>query len=94
MAKANRRLLVALAVVVAISAVLLGFDAALIGAIALGICVVILGGQFITKLLLKPRDESDQGDPFDESAKIGPSTEDQEIYNPKDPAIRSYWEAP
>ena len=92
MAKANRRLLVALAVVVAISAVLLGFDPALIGAVALGVSAVVLVVQFVAKSLLGPSSDSRPEDPFD--VLVNDARRDQELniedegtYNPRNPAV-------
>jgi hypothetical protein len=88
-----------LAVVGAISVGLLGFDLALVGAIVLAICIVILAVQFAIKFLLKPTIDSEQHGPFNDFANttrehIDPTTEDQGAYNPKNPALPYHLDPP
>ena len=85
------------AVVGAISATLLGFDPALVGAIALAICVGILAVQLAVKVLYGPIGGSErQFDDFVNTAatQVEPSIEDPGSYNPKNPMVPFHWDPP
>jgi hypothetical protein len=88
-----------LAVAGAISVGLLGFDLALVGAIALAISIVILAVQLAIKFLLKPAINSEQHGAFDDSANtarehVDPTAEDQGAYNPRNPALPYHLDPP
>jgi hypothetical protein len=88
-----------LAVAGAISVGLLGFDLALVGAIALGISIVILAVQLAIKFLLKPTIHSEGRAPFDDFASTTPAhthpvTDDRGTYNPRDPALPYHLDPP
>jgi len=90
-------LLISLAVAGAISAGLLGFDPALVGAIALAICIVILAVQLAIKFLLEPTGGSKRQ--VDDFVNIGtnqvePTIEDPGSYNPKNPMVPFHWDPP
>jgi hypothetical protein len=99
MSKKTGLLLISLAVAGAIPAGLLGFDLALIGAIALAIGIVILAVQLAVKFLLEPTVHSERHDPFDDFASTGrehidPTIEDQGAYNPRNPALPLHLDPP
>jgi hypothetical protein len=99
MPKRTKVLLMSLAVTGAISATLLGFDPALVGAIALAICIVILAVQLAIKFLLEPTVDSNQHDPFGDFTSTArehtdPTIEDQGAYNPKNPALPFHLDPP
>ena len=88
-----------LAVGGAISVGLLGFDPALVGAVALAICIVTLVVQLAIKFLLEPTIDSEQHDPFDDFAnttrgRIEPTPEDEGAYNPKNPPLPFHLDPP
>jgi hypothetical protein len=83
----------------AVSIGLLGFDLALVGAVALAICIAILAVQLAIKFLLKPTVDSEQHGPLDDFAdttreQIDPTTEDQGGYNPRNPALPYHLDPP
>jgi hypothetical protein len=88
-----------LAVAGAVSVGLLGFDLALVGAIALAICIVILAVQLAIKFLLKPAIDSEQHGAFNDSANtarehVDVTTEDRGAYNAKHPMVPFHWDPP
>jgi hypothetical protein len=96
MFKKTGLLLISLAVAGAIAAGLLGFDLALVGAIALAIGIVILAVQFATKFLLQATGGSErQSDDFvNVGSKQVEPIEDPGSYNPKNPMVPFHWDPP
>ena len=86
-----------LAVAGAISVGLLGFDLALVGAIALGLCIVTLLAQLAIKLLREPTAGTErQPDDFVSMATkdVEQTIEDPGSYNPKHPMVPFHWDPP
>ena len=95
MPKRTRLLLISLAATGAISATVLGLDAAIVGGIALGICIVILAIQFAIAFVSKaPASKVDLDGLVEGTKHVEPSVEEPGSYNPRNPMVPFHWDPP